>query len=187
MSVNESVELARESTWSKPGSLDEYITGLCLNRTIGEVNRLRETATNARAFFGASLVWNSIWGADGKFNPDINSIKQIIERIDGTVPDKTKRDGYANLIGDAIEDVFEYESVDQMVIYPDDITIIALAKVIIKVSTMDCGNNYQKKKDRQTAIDIILKRTGGKRSEPVKEVASIEYVEPDWMALPKGE
>ena len=81
MSVNESVELARESTWSKPGSLDEYITGLCLNRTIGDVNRLRETATNARAFFGASLVWNSIWGADGKFNPDINSIKQIIERI----------------------------------------------------------------------------------------------------------
>lgn len=190
MSISASAEQQlqkTESTWDKPGSLDAYLTNLCLYRTIGEVNKLREQATNARAYFGCNLVWNCIWGSDGKYNPDISCIKTIIKRIDGTVPDKETRDGYANLIGDAIEDVLDYENDPRaMVIQADDLAIVALAKVIVNVANRDVGKNIQARKDRATAIDIILERTGGKQTEPVKEVATVAYIEPAWM-LPDEE
>lgn len=162
------------SNWDRPGSLDEYITGLCLDKTFNDIIKLRESAPNARAFYAATLIFNAV------MEEDIGAIYEIIERIDGTVPTKQDREKYANLIGDALEDVMD-KNVAIVGFDFSDVVIIAIAKTILYVATMECGRNPNKKKDRQKANEIVLKRTGGRRSEPVKEAIAIEYVEPDWM------
>ena len=185
----ESVELSTQRTedsksWTQAGAMDQYLTTCCLEKTIGEVNALGMAAQNVRARFGCQLIMQCIFSSDA-FSPDINIIKQVIKRIDGTVPDADQREGYANLIGDALEDVMDMTAADQTQVYPDDLTIIALAKAILYVSMQDCGKNYQKKKDRQTAIEIILERTGGRKSAPVKQTETVSYIAPTWrQSLP---
>jgi len=150
-------------------------------KTIGEVFRNRESATNAKALFVSSLIFDAI------FNCDIQSAKQVVSRIDGGVPDARKRGNYANIFGDALEDVLSYTNKEQLKIQPDDLVIIALAKVVVFVSMSDPGKNVQKRKDKQDAIQMILERTGGRKSEPVKQIASVNYVNPDWMmGLPES-
>ena len=156
-------------------TLDEYLTTLCLDRTIGEVVALREKAANVRSFFGAQLIFNAV------FEQDIGAIFQIAERIDGAVPTKEKREMFANLVGDALEDVMDMPISERVNINPEDVTIIAIAKVILYISMQSAGSNVQKRKDRQKAIEMVLKRTGGKRTEPVKEAVKLDYVEPEWM------
>ena len=168
-----------KGAWQDPAGLDEYITTLCLDRTIGEIWKTREHSRNARAFFGTSLIANAV------FDMDIGLIEQIANRIDGTVPEKGERDKFANLIGNAIDDVLDMEKAEQLAVQPDDTTIIAIAKAVIYIATAPVGNNPSKRKERQKAVDLILNRTGGKRIEPVKDAMRLEYVEPDWMnALP---
>ena len=55
--------------------------------------------------------------------------------------------------------------------------IISMAKTIVRVATDTVGNNIAKKKDRQTAVDIIFNRCGGAKIEPVADTAEIEVVE----------
>lgn len=161
------------------GTMDEYLTYLCLEKTIGEVNMMRERSNRVRNWFAARLICIAI------FEKDIGAILQIADRIDGAIPDKSERDSFANLVGDAIEDVMDLPAGERIFVNEDDLTIIAMAKVIIWISMETAGGNVMKKKDRQKAIEMILKRTGGKRSEPVREAERLEFVEPDWMkALP---
>lgn len=136
---------------------------------------MREQALSARQYFAARLICN------GVFEQDIDIIAEIVKRIDGTVPDKEDRKLFANLLGDAIEDVLDRQTADQMAIDPDDPTIIAIAKVVVWLSLRSVGANVQQKKDRQKAVNMVLNRTGGKRSAPVKEAVKLDYVEPDWM------
>ena len=156
-------------------TIDEHLQQTILMKTIGEVLSLHEKATNAKALFVAHLIFDSV------FNYDIQSLKQIISRVDGGVPDAQKRRHYANIFGDAIEDVLSYTNKEDLKIQPDDICIIAMAKVVVWVSMSDPGKNLQKKKDKQDAIQIILERTGGRKSEPTKQLATTNYVNPEWM------
>ena len=146
-----------------------------LFKTIGEVGKLSREATNAKVLFATSLVINAV------VNLDVQSIKQIISRIDGGVPDASKRKNYANIFGSALDDVLAYEDRNMLKIEPEDYSIIALAKAVLWVSMSDPGNNAQKRKDKQDAIQIILERTGGRKNEPVKELITTNYVDPDWM------
>lgn len=176
MSTNAIVERRRQATSPESGSLDEYISSLCLTKTIGDVVLLREAATNARAFFATSLIFHAV------FDKDMGALDQIANRIDGTVPDRRDRDRFANIMGDALEDVLEYARMDQTQIFPDDPTIIALAKTVLSVSWMEVGRNPTAKKDRQKAIEMVLQRTGGRKTEPTAVLELVEYVDPDWMA-----
>lgn len=176
MSTNAIVERKRQATSPESGSLDEYISSLCLTKTIGDVVLLREAATNARAFFATSLIFHAV------FDKDMGALDQIANRIDGTVPDRRDRDRFANIMGDALEDVLEYARMDQTQIFPDDPTIIALAKTVLSVSWMEVGRNPTAKKDRQKAIEMVLQRTGGRKTEPTAVLELVEYVDPDWMA-----
>ena len=163
-------------------SLDEYLTTICLERTLGEVVRAYEGAPNARAY------WTHALFIDAVFNKNINAIDLIATRVDGLVPAEGERYKYANLLGDAIADVMSYESAkDIMTLYPEDPCIIALAKAIYAISVQDAGNNYGKKKDKQKAMEMILERTGGRKTEPTKNLLETRYVEPEWAKLPKGE
>lgn len=142
---------------------------------MGEIVQLREKATNARTFFACSMIFNAV------FDLDIGCINQIAIRIDGTIPLEGERDSCANLIGDAIEDVMSYENMSDMNVNASDIAVIALAKAMIYIAIQPIGKNISLKKDREKALDIVLNRIGGRKSEPTKEDHVLTYVEPDWM------
>lgn len=161
-------------------TLDNYLTNVCLSRTMGDVVRSREIATNAKQYTVASMIFNAV------FEMDVDLIRTIALRIDGTVPEESKRDGYANILGDAIEDVLSYEQAVQLQVTPQDPPIIAMAKALVYIGTQPCGSNYAKRKERNLAAQMILERTGGRKVQPTALQVTTEYVEPDWMQLASG-
>lgn len=162
----------------KDKSLDDYLTDVCLSKSLGEVVKAFETATTAKAYWIASLFVDAI------FNKNIQAIQQIVTRVDGLVPADSDRESYANILGDAIEDVMSYADYRDIQVRPDDPCIIGLAKAVYVISLMDTGNNYAKKKDKALAVDMILARTGGRKTEPTKLLQDTKYVEPEWARLP---
>lgn len=157
--------------------LDNYMSTVVLERTMSDVVRDREKPSNAKAYTVNSMIFNAV------FEMDIDLIKTIVLRVDGTVPDEGRRDGYANLIGDALDDVLDSTSPDQMKVYPYDPPIIAMAKVLVHVASQPAGTNYAKKKERNLAANMILERTGGRKVQPTKPMIEAKYVEPEWMKL----
>lgn len=161
-------------------TLDNYLTNVCLSRTMGDVVRSREIATNAKQYTVASMIFNAV------FEQDVDLIRTIALRIDGTVPEESKRAGYANILGDAIEDVLSYEQAVQLQVTPLDPPIIAMAKALVYIGTQPCGSNYAKRKERNLAAQMILERTGGRKVQPTALHVTTEYVEPEWMQLGAG-
>lgn len=157
--------------------LDEYVSRACLTRTLGDTILARENSANARTFFVADLIFKAI------FEKDIEIIDIIAKRIDGTVPTSKDRESFANLMGDAIDDVLDMTSGDQTVITKDDPVIIALAKMVFHIATCDSFNNPATKKERKKAIEMVFERTSGRRTEPVRPLLEDKFVEPDWMQL----
>ena len=156
-------------------TMDSYLTNVCIMRKMGDVVHNREFATDVRAYTVNSLIFNAV------FEMDVDLIKTIIRRVDGLVPDEDKRGAYANILGDALEDVLSYDKADMVKITPDDPVIIALAKVLIHKATGVAGNNQLLRKERNTAAQMILERTGGRKVGPTKLLLQTEYVEPAWM------
>lgn len=148
---------------------------------MSEIVRSREAASNARAYFVANLV------CDAVFNQDIDVCKQIITRVDGAVPDEESRTGYANIFGDALEDVLGYEEARRLEVFPEDLGIIAIAKVVIFKSMADVGRNFQMRKAKNDAIDMILNRVGGRKTKPTKPLLETTFEDPDWMKLPASQ
>jgi hypothetical protein len=126
------------------------------------------------------MVYNAV------FEMDVDLIRTIALRIDGTVPEEDKRDGFANLLGDAIEDVLSYTQADQLRVTPQDQPVIAMAKALVFVGTQPCGSNYAKRKERNLAAQMILERTGGRKVQPTRLQVETKYVEPEWMKLGDG-
>lgn len=164
----------------KIANLDEKLTSYCLDFTIGEIVKKRETANTVQNFFIAQLVFNAV------FEKDVGAINEIVKRIDGAVPDSENRDEYANLLGDALEDIMDYSSPQELMIYPDDPAIIAIAKVLLWISMESAGKSVSKRKDREKALQMVLSRVGGNKSKPVKETEVLEYTEPDWLKTLPG-
>jgi len=156
-------------------SIDDLLTDYCLLKTMGDVVRGRETSTNARSYTVTSMLYNAV------FEVDVELIKTIVLRIDGTVPSEKKRDSFANLFGDALDDVMNYERADQLKVVPSDPPIIAMAKALVYIATQPVGNNFQKRKERNLAANIILERIGGRKVEPKRLEIDTVYVEPAWM------
>lgn len=166
----------------KDANLDECLTDLCMSHTIGEVVSLREHARNNRHLLGSSIIFDAIF--DG---PDMGLINHIVKRIDGLVPEDKKRESYANLMGDAINEVLDLPREKVARIEPEDSAITALAKAVIHLATQQTGKNYQAKRAKADAVAMILERTGGRKVEPVKPRLEEKYVDPDWMTLTDGE
>lgn len=162
-------------------TLDGYMADVCLFRTMGDVVHARDVATNAKQYTVNSMIFNAV------FEMDVDLIRTIATRIDGTVPEEDKRDGYANIIGNALEDVLSYDRADQMKVVPSDPPVIAMAKALVYIGTQPCGSNYAKRKERNLAAQMILERCGGRKVQPVRPELTIEYVEPEWMQLPVTE
>lgn len=160
-------------------SLDDYITDTVLNRTMGDLFRLRTNASTARTAFVASTICNAI------LDLDIGLISEIVKRVDGMAPSKGDVNDYSNIFSDALSDVLEYSEAEQIRIYPDDPPIIALAKATVAISVSDPGKNMQARKDRQKAVSMIFDRIEGRQSEPAKPLEIPEYVDADWLGLPE--
>lgn len=160
---------------SQAQDLDEYTTTVCLTRTIGDVLKTREIAGNARTYFVTNLIWSAI------FEQDMGIIETIAKRIDGTVPVAGKRDSFANIMGDAIDDVLDMDDKNKTVIDKDDPTILALAKVVFHIATQPTKGNPVIKKDKQKAIDMVFERTSGRRVEPVRPQIETMYEDPEWL------
>lgn len=161
-------------------TLDQYITMLCLERQFIEVLALRENCTNARQYFVAHLL------TDAVLELDIDLLMTIANRVDGTVPTEEDRSLFANIVGDALDDVLEMENKNQTVIQPDDTMVIAIAKAIFHISTMPAGRNVSKRKDRNKAVETLLSRCGGRKTKPTSNELVIEYTQPEWLQLPEG-
>ena len=162
-------------------SIDDLLTDYCLLKTMGDVAKGRELSTNARSYTVTSMIYNAV------IEVDVELIKTIILRVDGTVPSEKKRDSYANLFGDALDDVMSYTKAEQMSVTSEDTPIIAMAKALIYAATQPVGSNFQKRKERNLAANIILERIGGRKIEPKKLAIETVYVEPEWMLLEGGE
>lgn len=148
---------------------------MILFKTVTDIWNIVKSATNVKAYFVAKLCFDAI------FDKDMQLVKQIISRVDGGVPDASKRKHYANIFGDALEDVLSYDKQQQVSIQWEDYVIIALAKVVVWTSCCNPGKNVQLRKNKQEAIQIILERTGGRKSEPTKQLVTTNYVDPDWL------
>ena len=142
---------------------------------------MRVNAPTARTAFVASTICQAI------LDLDIGLISEIVKRIDGLAPSKGDMDTYSNIFSDALCDVLEYTSGDQMTIYPTDPPIIALAKATVAISVSDPGKNMQARKDRQKAVSMVLDRVEGRRSEPAKPVELPEYEVPEWIGIAEGD
>lgn len=162
-------------------TMDAYLTNTCIMHTMGQVVRNREFATDVKSYTVNSMIFNAV------FETDVDLIKTIIRRVDGLVPDEDKRGGYANILGDALEDVLSYDQKELMRITPNDPVIIALAKVLVYKATEQAGMNQLRRKERNTAAQIILERTGGRKVGPTKLLLETKYVEPEWMMEDDGE
>lgn len=158
------------------GDIDSYTAEVCLCRTMGDVVRSRDTATNARQYFVANLIFSAV------FEKDMALIDIIATRIDGTVPTTGERESFANLMGDAIDDVLDMDRAEQTVVNPDDPVIIALAKVVFHIAVEPTYHDYNKKKDRQKAVEMVYARTAGRRNEPVRLAIEEKFVEPNWLS-----
>lgn len=162
-------------------SVDNYLSEVCINRTMKDVVEGREHANNAKAYTINGMVFNAI------FELDVDLIKTIATRIDGTVPEEGKREGYANILGDAIEDVLSYNRKEMLQVVPEDPPVIAMAKVLVYVATQPAGANFAKRKERNLASQMILERTGGRKVQPVKPLLETKYVNPEWMEIGDGD
>lgn len=162
-------------------SLDDYITDVSLNRTIGDMFRLRVSARSARSAFVASVICNAV------LDLDIGLVSEIVKRIDGMAPEKGDNHDYSNIFSEALLDVLEYDHSEDLRVFPGDPVIVALAKVAVAISVADVGKNMQARKDRQKAVSMILDRVEGRMSEPAKPVELPEYVEADWLGITGGD
>lgn len=160
---------------SQAQDLDEYTTTLCLTKTIGEVLRTRERSGNARTYFVCNMIWSAM------FEQDMGIIETIVKRIDGTAPVTGNRDSFANIMGDAIDDVLDMECKEQTVIDRDDPVILALAKVVFHIATQPSNGNPVIKREKQKAIDMVYERTNGRRVEPVRPQLETLYEDPEWL------
>ena len=155
--------------------IDEFLTRTCLESTMGEVMLKCERAANAKSYAVASMIRNAV------FEQDVELIKTLVTRVDGLVPAEGDREIYANILGDAIEDVLTYTSADMMKVVPEDPPIIAMAKVVVYVATQPAGSNNTRRRERNLAAQMLTERTGGRKVQPAKPLLETKYVEPDWM------
>lgn len=111
---------------------------------------------------------------DAVFNQDIRAIQLIINRIDGGLPKDTELDNYQTLFGDCLSKVMETTDGTQLKVMPDDTVMMALCKSLYSMATEDIYWSHDKKrkrrpteaekKDRDTALRMVLERTGGRKT-----------------------
>lgn len=143
-------------------------------------------AQNAADYLVARLFTDAI------FSQDIRSIQLIINRIDGGLPKDTEVAIYQTQFGDCLNEIMGMERKDQLMVYPTDSVMMALCKSLYQLATKDIYWDAEKlrskrpsdseKKERDTALRMVLERTGGRKtlSSVPKEHEEVEIA--PWIA-----
>lgn len=146
----------------------------------------RSGSSNAVKFLVSRLY------TDAVFNSDIRAIQLIINRIDGGLPKDIEIDNYQTLFGDCLNMVMSLDDGSQLKIMPDDTVMMAMCKSLYDIATRDIywdGDKMRSKKptdaekrDRDTAMRIVLERSGGRKTlkstcdENVKKVEVAPWI-----------
>ena len=93
-------------------SIDERLSDMLITKTLGEIAKLAQCTNHTKTEVVCTLIYNAVFGSvaearAGIFNPDIGLMEEIIKRVDGSVPDAKERENFANIIGEALDDVME--------------------------------------------------------------------------------
>lgn len=164
--------------------------------SISEGNRPYIGTANGKQSMASFLV--SRLFTDAIFNQDIRTIQLIINRIDGGLPKDTDMDGYQTLFSDCFNEIMQMEHADQIKLLPDDTVMMALCKSLYQLSVQDIywdetahvprRPSVEKKQERDSALRMVLERTGGRKTIPVNSTKCEELEDADWVAmLPSGE
>lgn len=131
---------------------------------------------------------------DAVFNQDIRAIQLIINRIDGGLPKDSEMGEYQTQFADCLAELMDMHISEQLQVKPEDSVMMALCKSLYFLATQDiytktvydedgnvvkrkhCKPSTDKKNERDTAMRMILERTGGRRTTAriVKELDEIE-------------
>lgn len=135
---------------------------------------------------------------DAVFSDDIRSIQLIINRIDGGLPKDVDVDSYKTEFGDALNQVMSITDGDIIKIMPDDTVMLALCKNLYQMAIQDIywdpvakrkrRPSEAMKKERDSALRMVLERTGGRKTltDVPKLVEDVEVA--PWIAqLPAQE
>lgn len=129
---------------------------------------------------------------DAVFNQDIRAIQLIINRIDGGLPKDTEIENYQTLFGDALAEVMATTDGTQLKVMPDDTVMMALCKSLYSIAVEDIywdpvsmkerRPTDSAKKERDTALRMVLERTGGRKtlSTTAQEKETVEIA--PWIA-----
>lgn len=128
---------------------------------------------------------------DAIFNEDIRTIQLIINRIDGGLPKDVEMGSYRTQFADCFDEIMQMTSDQQMKLHPDDSVMMALCKALYALATQDIYWDAEKgiprrpstdaKKDRDTALRMVLERTGGRKTIPKQAQQKETLEEAGWL------
>lgn len=137
---------------------------------------------------------------DAIFNQDIRTIQLIINRIDGSLPKDVDMDGYQTQFSDCFNEIMQMEHAEQIQLLPDDTVMMALCKSLYQLSVQDIywdpkrkkqrKPSVEKKQERDSALRMVLERTGGRKTTPVQHKQIEQAEDADWienLSLPSGQ
>lgn len=111
---------------------------------------------------------------DAVFSQDIRAIQLIINRIDGGLPKDVDVDRYQTEFGDCLNEIMRMTDGEQTMVSPDDTVMMALCKSLYHLATQDIYWDPEKlrkrnpsdsmKKERDSALRMVLERTGGRKT-----------------------
>ena len=176
-------------------TVDESIARMASERigdvvSISEGNRLminmRKSEQNAADFLVSRLF------TDAVFSQDIRAIQLIINRIDGGLPKDTEIARYQTDFGDCLNAVMEMTRNEQTMVRPEDTVMMALCKSLYQLAVQDIYWDPEKlrsrrpsdtqKKERDSALRMVLERTGGRKTLAEVSVDKEDVEIAPWIA-----
>lgn len=175
--------------------MDEQIA-LMAHRKMGDVVFIAEGKRPGIGFptcnkQNASLYLVCRLFTDAVFNQDIRSIQLIINRIDGGLPKDTEVAVFKTEFGDCLNEVMSMDEGEQLKVVPEDTVMMALCKSLYSLAVQDIywdednqrprRPSVDKKQERDSALRMVLERSGGRKTTApvVKEIEDVE--EADWI------
>lgn len=149
----------------------------------------REGGANAATYLVCRLFTDAI------FSQDIRAIQLIINRVDGGLPKDVEVGEYQTQFSDCLNEIMSLTDGERLKVRPDDTVMMALCKALYALSVQDIywdprrgrvrRPSTDRKQERDSALRMVLERTGGRKTLVATREVREEVEEADWIsALP---
>lgn len=174
-------------------SVDEHIARMA-RRPMSEVVTVSEGGRGMIGSLGASNAAEFLVSrlfTDAVFSQDIRSIQLIINRIDGGLPKDIEVESYRTQFGDCLNEVMAMERGFQLKVMPDDTVMMAMCKSLYSLAVQDIYYDKSgkrivptdaQKKERDSALRMVLERTGGRKTLSTAERETEDVEIAPWIA-----